>query len=162
MKVLGEEEDQEEEENEDGILRRTKCCEQAIESAKKHARRARAMKKKVESSERTGARKTHQIESVRGRGEAATGALIPVKSSLEEEISRIRDESEAAMRRIKDLRCELREKQKRNKGKKKRTRRNRWCCPSKKVCADAGAGAREKNWTRRQRFCEEKRRDWRR
>ena len=49
MKVLGEEEDQEEEENEDGILRRTKCCEQAIESAKKHARRARAMKEKGNS-----------------------------------------------------------------------------------------------------------------
>ena len=41
-------------------------------------------------SERTGARKTHQIESVRGRGEAATGSVeIPVKSSLEEEISRV-------------------------------------------------------------------------
>ena len=108
MKVLGEEEDQEEEENEDGILRRTKCCEQAIESAKKHARRARAMKEKVESRVSELEReKRIKLKAFEDAEKQRLEALIPVKSSLEEEISQIRDESEAAMRRIKDLRCEL-------------------------------------------------------
>ncbi|CAL6359158.1 unnamed protein product [Bathycoccus prasinos] len=108
MKVLGEEEDKEEEENEDKILRRTKCCERAIESAKKHARRARAMKEKVESRVSELEReKRIKLKAFEDAEKQRLEALIPVKSSLEEEISQIRDEAEAAMRRIKDLRCEL-------------------------------------------------------
>ena len=108
MKVLGEEDQVEEEENEDTRIRRTKCCERAIESAKKHARRARAMKEKVESRVSELEReKRIKLKAFEDAEKQRLEALIPVKSSLEEEISQIRDESEAAMRRIKDLRCEL-------------------------------------------------------
>ena len=67
------------------------------------------MKEKIESRanelEREKRIKTKAFEDAeKGRLEA----LIPVKSSLEEEISQIRDESEAATRRIEDLREELR------------------------------------------------------
>ena len=105
-----EEEEGEEEEEEDKpkTTPRTKC-ERAIERAKRQARRARAMKEKIESRanelEREKQIKTKAFEDAeKGRLEA----LIPVKSSLEEEISQIRDESEAATRRIEDLREELR------------------------------------------------------
>ena len=115
---LGKEEEEEEEEEEEGeeeeeedkpkTTPRTKC-ERAIERAKRQARRARAMKEKIESRanelEREKQIKTKAFEDAeKGRLEA----LIPVKSSLEEEISQIRDESEAATRRIEDLREELR------------------------------------------------------
>jgi len=106
-----EEEGEEEEEDEEDKAKttpRTKC-ERAIERAKRQARRARAMKEKIESRanelEREKQIKTKAFEDAeKGRLEA----LIPVKSSLEEEISQIRDESEAATRRIEDLREELR------------------------------------------------------
>ena len=103
-----EEEEGEEEEDKAKTTPRTKC-ERAIERAKRQSRRARAMKEKIESRanelEREKRIKTKAFEDAeKGRLEA----LIPVKSSLEEEISQIRDESEAATRRIEDLREELR------------------------------------------------------
>ena len=103
MKSLGKESEEEEDESV-----RIMCCERAIERGKKHARRARAIKEKVESKvnelQREVRVKTKAFEDAE---KARLEALIPVKLSLEEEISQIRDEFEAAMRRIQDLRGEL-------------------------------------------------------
>ena len=108
MKALGKESEEEEEEEEEDERVRIMCCERAIERGKKHARRARAIKEKVESKvnelQREVRVKTKAFEDAE---KARLEALIPVKLSLEEEISQIRDEFEAAMRRIQDLRGEL-------------------------------------------------------
>ena len=70
------------------------------------------------------------------------------------------------MRRIKDLRCELKRETGNAEQREEETNETESVVlpECKKVCAEsmlAPAHAR-KNWTRRQRFCEEKRRDWRR
>jgi hypothetical protein len=105
--VVLEKDEGREEENLD-VLEFTSACKRAIEKAKKQARKGNASKEKVEAIKDELEREKRVKKKAFEDAEAArVEALIPIKVSLEEEISQTRDELEAALRRIKDLHDEL-------------------------------------------------------